>query len=256
MEQEQKQRMRLQEERDALAQQLQIIKDLLIQDGGKTINNETLERIRTLERNRPTFASPAQGAGGQEFLAPVEESCESLLDASDLSFDETMENSIRSNVRKLNASNRPRRSSKRSSRRSSLTTRKSADILKTAAVAAREEGQVVTMAELQEKVKRTRQSRGKTVTYEPDLELAPSTQATTPVTSVKRTFSNASSIPNRPHSFQKKKGAVLEKCHPCGSRIKFGKQVYKCRDCGVVCHIDCKTSVSVESPNLFRRNFK
>ncbi len=46
VEQEQKARAKAKAERDNLQKQLQGVKDLLLADGGKTINNETLERIR------------------------------------------------------------------------------------------------------------------------------------------------------------------------------------------------------------------
>ena len=46
VEQEQKARQKAEAERDNLQKQLQSVKDLLLADGGKTINNETLERIR------------------------------------------------------------------------------------------------------------------------------------------------------------------------------------------------------------------
>jgi hypothetical protein len=46
MEQEQKMRSQAEAERDSLQKQLQSVKDLLLADGGKTLNNETLERIK------------------------------------------------------------------------------------------------------------------------------------------------------------------------------------------------------------------
>ena len=87
----------------------------MLADGGKTLNNETIERIRTLERigsvrrdkrngsiTGGVHGSPARAAGlqmqhGTESsnvppkpgMAAIEESAESLLDASDLSFDDT-----------------------------------------------------------------------------------------------------------------------------------------------------------------------
>ena len=83
-------------------------------DGGK-INNETIERIRTIERigslrrdkrngsvNGSVHGSPTRGRGARSQngtegtnahlipgMAVIEESAESLLDASDLTFDDT-----------------------------------------------------------------------------------------------------------------------------------------------------------------------
>ena len=106
---QQKARREAEHDRDELQSQLQTIKNLLLADGGKTINNETIDRIRTLERigslrrenkNRSDNGSPVivrgtknlhegGNAHGNPVMAPIEESCESLLDASDLTFDDT-----------------------------------------------------------------------------------------------------------------------------------------------------------------------
>ena len=106
---QQKARKEAEHDRDELQSQLQTIKNLLLADGGKTINNETIDRIRTLERigslrrenrNRSDNGSPVNVRGtkyvheggnahANPVMAPIEESCESLLDASDLTFDDT-----------------------------------------------------------------------------------------------------------------------------------------------------------------------
>ena len=65
---------------------------------------------------------------------------------------------------------------------------------------------------------------------------------TTPT--VKRTFSNAASVPSRPHSFLTNTvKSIREKCHTCDRRIKFGKTFLKCQDCDLVCHKECKVQV-------------
>ena len=245
VEEEQRAKLKAEAERDNLQKQLHMIKDLVFQDGGRTLNNETLEKIRTLDR-KPAVTVTASPANNNPYLPPVEESVESLLDVSDLSFDETredlMDGSMR--VRKSLHATKPRRSS----RRSSFAARRSEnrENLKPAPV----DYPAETLMELREKVKRSRQSRGeqRRVTYDEEpLPQTPIQQKIVPdstPTTVKRTFSNASSVPNRPHSFQKKNVVAFEKCNPCGRRIKFGKAVYKCRDCAVVCHLDCKKDVS------------
>ncbi len=55
MEQEQKMRAQAEAERDNLQKQLQGIKDLLLADSGKTLNNDTLKRIRQIDMS--TFGS-------------------------------------------------------------------------------------------------------------------------------------------------------------------------------------------------------
>ena len=103
--------------------------------------------------------------------------------------------------------------------------------------------------EIKEKAKRARLAEKERIQEEIEEEndvitpvLAPA--PATPNTAVKRTFSNASAVANnRPHSFQKKSGLMAERCNPCGKRVKFGKTVYKCRDCGVTAHEQCMKDV-------------
>ena len=83
-----------------------------------------------------------------------------------------------------------------------------------------------------------------------DIGLPPKTP-TTVMTPVKRTFSNAASVPSRPHCFIQKSVKVTEKCNPCGKRIKFGKIFFKCQDCEIVCHKECRSQV-----RTFRTKFK
>jgi len=77
-----------------------------------------------------------------------------------------------------------------------------------------------------------------------DIGLPPKTP-TSVMTPVKRTFSNAASVPSRPHCFIQKSVKVTEKCNPCGKRIKFGKIFFKCQDCEIVCHKECRSQAPV-----------
>lgn len=110
------------------------------------------------------------------------------------------------------------------------------------------------LEELKRQRKRSRQSRDLIRDDDDDVDvdapykpsappLVDSMMPSTPSHPVKRTFSNAGSVPSRPHIFQKKTVVVVERCVPCGKRIKFGKSVLKCRDCLAVCHIECKHDV-------------
>jgi hypothetical protein len=64
-----------------------MLKSILLQNEG--LDNETLERVRHIDTTTRKRNSPSKTPGGNDFLAAVEESCESILDVSDLSFDET-----------------------------------------------------------------------------------------------------------------------------------------------------------------------
>lgn len=69
------------------------LKEILLSDGAKTFDNATLERVRhidtTVRRSPQKNNSPMPMGGGGGLMPGIEESCESILDVSDLSFDET-----------------------------------------------------------------------------------------------------------------------------------------------------------------------
>ena len=44
----------------------------------------------------------------------------------------------------------------------------------------------------------------------------------------------------RPHYFVEKKVVTREVCSVCNARIGFRKIHYKCRDCAVSSHIECR----------------
>ena len=75
-----------------------------------------------------------------------------------------------------------------------------------------------------------------------DIGLPPKTP-TNIMPPVKRTFSNAASVPSRQHTFIQKSVKVTEKCNQCKKRIKFGKIFLKCQDCEIICHKECKLQV-------------
>ncbi|KAF2363405.1 Protein kinase C-like phorbol ester/diacylglycerol-binding domain [Trinorchestia longiramus] len=72
----------------------------------------------------------------------------------------------------------------------------------------------------------------------------PTSQFSTPPQSspLLRSHLSASRV-QRPHCFTTKMMYMSEYCQPCGKRIKFGKQVLKCRDCRAVCHPECRSAV-------------
>jgi len=72
-----------------LTLQLETLKSILLQNDGLGVDNETLERVRHIDTNTRKRNSPYKTPTAAEPLAAVEESCESILDVSDLSFDET-----------------------------------------------------------------------------------------------------------------------------------------------------------------------
>lgn len=68
-----------------------MLKDILLSEGNRGgIDNETLERVRTIDTaTRKTSPAKHAAEAARNQLAVVEESAESILDVSELSFDET-----------------------------------------------------------------------------------------------------------------------------------------------------------------------
>jgi len=314
LDEEQKCRKEAEAERDEIHAQLEAIKRLLLADGGRTLDNETLEHFKTIERigslrrNKKTYQnnqnifdapttstikeypnrSEAINTNVNPRMTMIQESTESLLDASELTFDETQGDAL--------DGSRPFRSGKR--RSSANITGKRSIVRKSAGEGtgivakttvrvdqdglAHAESFIETFdmdKDIQEKRKRTRKSRerrstrglAKTAQFQSDeaniiedrnihlpsaptfnqinqqhydIGLPPKTP-TSVMTPVKRTFSNAASVPSRPHCFIQKSVKVTEKCNPCGKRIKFGKIFFKCQDCEIVCHKECRLQAPV-----------
>ncbi len=71
--------------------QLEMLRKILLDVGhGGNVDNETLERVRGIDTTTRPRNSPMKGGyADPRMLPPVEESVESILDVSDLSFDET-----------------------------------------------------------------------------------------------------------------------------------------------------------------------
>ncbi|RDD38632.1 Rac GTPase-activating protein 1 [Trichoplax sp. H2] len=63
------------------------------------------------------------------------------------------------------------------------------------------------------------------------------------VTSIQSLGTPTSSRLNRIHTFCSKTIYKPENCTVCSKRIKFGKVVFKCKDCKAIAHPDCKDSV-------------
>jgi Rac GTPase-activating protein 1 len=47
----------------------------------------------------------------------------------------------------------------------------------------------------------------------------------------------------REHCFQQKTLVMPETCGPCEKRIRFGKTAAKCKECKAICHLECKDNL-------------
>ena len=85
--------------------------------------------------------------------------------------------------------------------------------------------------------------QGSTVTLTPSTAstatLVPSDTPMTPGNPVRRTHSNNRGL-SRPHQFAPKNNFKTETCGPCQKRIKFGKSCFKCHECRMVAHPECR----------------
>ncbi|KRZ44275.1 Rac GTPase-activating protein 1 [Trichinella pseudospiralis] len=52
-----------------------------------------------------------------------------------------------------------------------------------------------------------------------------------------------SNLPNKKHAFVQKTVLKQENCDVCNERLKFGKLIFRCQDCKIQCHQDCRIGV-------------
>lgn len=268
VEDERRGRLAAEQDRDAFAQQLDMLKDILLSpNSDRVIDNETLERVRHIDTTRRH--SPYKGQAHP--LTAVEESIESILDVSDLSFDDNTRDNLEASRTRQKRRSSARHEVKKGRKSRSLGHRLDSGgggepiLTTTTRVIVDQAGQPhaesvieavpvkmdVSMRELKRAARKSRESRGEgRVTYNERPEFEPSAPPyngedwpTTP--RVKRHISNASSVPTRPHFFTKKGVVVSERCQPCGKRMGFRRTCLKCRDCGVICHPDCRNDVPI-----------
>ena len=111
---EEKRRRKAEGERDALGQKWELVRDLITGDQGQTLPDDTRLRLAKLEASvsnsrRGNMFSPGAGLG----LSPVSEgeSFASILDATDLSFEETRDSFGGDESRLRSGKNNKRKSS-------------------------------------------------------------------------------------------------------------------------------------------------
>jgi len=277
----------LEKENEAHQKQWIALTDM-INGGNSQINNATLESIRKNYSPAPSIRVQRTASAKRNFYQPhdnkmealVETSARSLLDASDLSFDDDSRDDV------LDGSKHHGHAEKRRSSNVRKTTRRShsmgADkifsgatnlMTATATVSVHPNGiidaetkiETPNKKELKEMVKKKRESRDRQqykVTIAPPMEspvsttpgytpgYTPGVQRTysnaTPGSQVQRTYSNAGSMPFRPHKFQEKKAyGNRPRCGPCDNKIKIAKPYYACQDCNLACHKECRQDVVV-----------
>ncbi len=254
--------------------QLQTLKHILLSEGGGgRLDNETLERVRTLD-TLPRRQSPIK----EPQLAALEESEGSIIDASDFSFDDTRGDLGESRRAKRRSSGaaahaaaaaatvaQKRRKSRSigghldaDTNRQVLSTTTKLTVDPEGNAHAESIIEAVPVADLRKKARKSRESRGeRRVTYN-ERQLAQEFSPSAPPMHqynddynqsplmVRRNLSNASNVMHRPHIWQQKRaiGPMVDKCQPCGKRFKFSMNCLKCRNCASICHVECKNEVT------------
>ena len=268
---------RAEQERDVVAQKFDLMRELLVEEQGNTLNNETRQKLNKLHASVSSLKSGVKvyhspDANELSVVNELESTSGSILDASDLSFDATCdptldESRTRSgrNFKRKSAEPNLKRRSKKS--RSSHGGRNQSNILDGLERSITQEVVANTRKSL-EKIAARRSMRKSAqkfserniddyVASAPPLEDNASecwkeahdaspqkcfiaNEFLTPRTpSVQRSRSNAG-INGRRHMFEQKKMYNFETCGPCGNKTKWGKLAFKCRDCRTVAHPECR----------------
>ncbi|KAF7647526.1 hypothetical protein LDENG_00171280 [Lucifuga dentata] len=263
---EMKKRYKTEADYQYLQRQMQLMCDILVHDRKCCLNDEQKSLLATFEHK----GANATLHRSSKRLSVIDES--SFLSHSDISYDRT-EDDVDLDTTMI----KPLRSRPREKRRSSM------GMVAGAVAVKRGRGGSVVCAELQERksVEKEVQTVVKTFLVNPDAggqrsghtaagigqempECAEQTSAWSscdeaePKSAAKMEDGGgvqaASLAPKSlKHVFLSKTVIRPESCSSCGKRIRFGKMVVKCRNCGMVVHPECKEkceeSCSAPQPN-------
>jgi len=256
-------RRRAETERDQLNEKFSLVFELITSGGGpegQTLNDETKLKLQTLEaslfsRRGTAVFSPGQGG---VVLSPVNEidGTGSILDVSELSFDNTQGSVVGLDESKLrNGKQFKRKSSggvaqvvRQQKRRKSsgqtleaVAARKSSDALRIAAYNERNIDDCIASAPPMEY--KGLEPSASSVTLTPSHGSTTTLLPATPYTPGRLGKVGSTARMVRDHKFIQKNCYKTENCGPCGKRIKFSKVCYKCSECRAVAHPECRTSV-------------
>lgn len=274
-------RKKAEQEREEARLELRIVKDLLSQTVSNSCgqNGETSARQHNLGiplSNRPGLAlqSPMRGYHPSPIrrLAGANSTC-SILDASDLSFDTSQNiqgpttapsrsDPVKSSdvvtavaaVNNVQIINKSPVLALEAARRIAGEDEEIGDGNTKECSIAEEYVKTNTEEQLDSTVVSWQFTRGHTLPSSHSTKKTPSHYRTTsqdPQTEASCTNSIQSfnSIPKiqaveTPHQFVQKNNFRTEICGPCRNKIKFGKIYYKCRECRIVSHPECRVGVA------------
>ena len=240
----------VEQERDELAQQMALVRELLLSDFTET-KNLTEEQQKKLDfLNASRFRSPRARARTNRRLDPIDETGSMLSDYSDISFDATEDDLECSHLRNGKRWKRSRIGIERLRDEDEILPKKvRADIGANESLLCTVDGPATMHIEKLEKSfskpnphqgrrRPSREHRRKSASSESEIQSeVDSFWPKAPVPSARQ---KVMPVKNK-HKLQVKPCVITkETCKPCGKRIQFGKKALKCADCRLISHIECE----------------
>nr|AUG84413.1 RacGAP [Platynereis dumerilii] len=268
-----KKRMKAEQDKESLERQIAIVRELLTEKNNQTmLNQRDRERLAFLSS---TCLPSVPANSPKKSMSNIDKSASNLSDC-DISFDVTGEDLDETRTRsgrrhkkrpsappmeeddldttppgkkaKRDAPEKPKRSKHRRS--------KSA-VIATATLSVQDNGEIEADTHIKTPDRPRRSGRMRKIHSAKDVkEIAKenggdsddSTMRSpggvfTPDRSPLRQMSSIGKGLNRAHDFETKTIIWPETCIPCGKKVRFGKEVLKCRDCFTTAHVGCRDDV-------------
>ena len=243
-------RHQVEQERDELAQQMALVRELLLSDSSPspTLTEEQQKKLDFL--NSTKFRSPRGRARTHRRLEPIDETGSLLSDYSDISFDYTEDDLDCTQLRNGKRYKRSRVGIQPlRDEEETLPKKVRADIAANESLLCTVDGPATMHIEKLEKSfsrpnphqgrrRPSREHRRKSASS--DSELLSEVENFWP-----SAMHPSARQPVLPTSVQHKlliKPCVITKetCKPCGKRIQFGKKALKCSECRLITHLECE----------------
>ena len=243
-------RHHVEQERDELAQQMALVRELLLSDFSPSQNLTEEQQKKLNFLNSSQFRSPRARARTNRRLDPIDETGSMLSDYSDISFDVTEDDLDSSHLRNGKRWKRSRVQIQRlKDEDETLPKKVRADIGPNESLRCTVDGPATMHIEkLEKSFSKPNPHQGR---RRPSREhMRKSASSESEVHSEVESFwptapqPSARFISDAKHHLQLKPCVITkETCKPCGKRIQFGKKALKCTDCRLVSHIECEDKV-------------
>lgn len=280
-------RREAEQDRDALDEQIMLVRELLLSSDSNSkacLSEEAQRKLDFLNASR--YQSPRQGySNANRKLHPIDETASILSDYSDISFDETGDDLDSSNCHQNNKRSHAvaRRRALGGNFEETSPKRIKADVSHHESIRCTIEGPATMHIEkladidsepVEKYTKRVDRTSGQYGRKRPSREHRRSkhrrsytttdteSQSPSDAEAITSFFPHPTACPPKPqinmgkaHNLKEKHLINKETCRSCGKRIQFGKKALKCADCRMVLHIDCQTNArkfvcELKSPSL------